>query len=98
MKNPLDFSSDVTSDFIKQVKQSKGIGNEDKIRANAERFTMAALLLFILGSIVMVVSILFLFSGNEAIAGLIIAGSLISTAFWSYLIAQIIHIRANTHK
>lgn len=66
----------------------------DQIRAHAERFTTAALIL----SVFSMVALLAGLATGEMTLALFIAGGLVGTALWLYLIAQVIHIRANTEK
>src|SRR5665213_94741 len=70
-----------------------------KIHYQADRFTGFAGVFFVIGLLIGVASLAQAISGEEG-AGrwFIVAASLIGTAFWLYLIAQIVHIRANTEK
>jgi len=53
----------------------------------------------IIGLIIAVIDVLAgVGGGSPSITGFILAGAFASTAFWFYLVAQIIHIRANTEK
>jgi hypothetical protein len=48
--------------------------------------------------LVLLISVIQLVSGGGSTAGVIIGAGLIGAALWLYLIAQIVHIRANTLK
>ena len=73
--------------------------------SHAEKIHDLANLFGILAAMLLVVAAFFLIgafvsaSGNGPSAGLLIAaGGCFATALWLYLIAQVIHIRANTEK
>jgi hypothetical protein len=71
----------------------------EKIRNQADRFTVAAGLFCGLGLLLALSQLARAISGEEgAGSGFIVAASLIGTSLWLYLIGQIIHIRANTEK
>jgi hypothetical protein len=70
----------------------------DGITNVADNFSSVALLFLILGIILLFVSVMRSLDGAEVVLGWIISCGLIGTAFWMYLVAQIIHIRANTEK
>jgi DNA-directed RNA polymerase subunit RPC12/RpoP len=71
----------------------------EKIRNQADWFTVAAALFCVIGLLIGLASLAQAISGEEG-AGrwFIVAASLIGSSLWFYLIAQIIHIRANTEK
>jgi len=70
-----------------------------KIHNRAEVFSMAAILLCVFGLFGIVASCAEGISGEgSAGGGFIVAGSFIGASLWFYLIAQVIHIRANTEK
>jgi len=69
-----------------------------KIKSRAENLSGLATLFLIVGGIVGIISLVVVSSGDSALTGFCISGALIGSAFWFYLIAQIIHIRANTEK
>ena len=71
------------------------IGN---IKLMAWTFTLAAGLVAGAGVLVLLVALYHVISGDSAGAGYIIAGVFESFALWLFLIAQVIHIRANTEK
>jgi hypothetical protein len=70
------------------------------IRRQAGSFSLLAIILFILAVFVFLSSCADHIgdSDHAGPVGYIISGSLISLALWLYLVAQIIHIRANTEK
>jgi hypothetical protein len=70
----------------------------EKIQNMAYLFTAAAILFFIIGCLTGFGSFCLVISGEGAGIGYIIAASLIGISLWFYLIAQIVHIRANTEK
>ena len=71
----------------------------EKIRNQADRFTVAAGLFCGIGLLIAIASLAQAISGEEGAGKLfIVAASLIGASLWFYLIAQIIHIRANTEK
>ena len=72
---------------------SKRPTRADSIRNTADNFSACATILIILG----IVALLGAFFTGSFMAGYI-GASLFATAFWSYLVAQVIHIRANTEK
>jgi uncharacterized membrane protein len=63
------------------------------VRAHAKQTEYGAYLAAIVG--VLAIALGMVISNNDAI---IIGGSLLGASIWIYLIAQIIHIRANTTK
>lgn len=70
-----------------------------KIRNQANHFTVVAGVFCGLGLLLALSQLARAISGEEgAGSGFIVAASLIGTSLWFYLIAQIIHIRANTEK
>jgi len=70
----------------------------ESIRNQAGRFTVAAGLFCGIGLFVTLVSACKTINGDGAGSGFIVAASLIGASLWLYLIAQIVHIRANTEK
>lgn len=70
----------------------------EKIRRNASMFAAIAGFMAIIGLIVGILSIIAVKSGDASATGFIIAAALIGAALWFYLIAQVVHIRANTEK
>ena len=70
----------------------------EKIRHQAEFFTTVAILFSGVGVLVAFGSAGYSISIGGAGNGFIVAASLIGLSLWFYLIAQIIHIRANTEK
>lgn len=71
---------------------------QKSIRNTADNFRAFALLSGLAGLCVLGASVIALINDSHFIGGWIWAGSLISTSLWLYLIAQVIHIRANTHR
>ncbi len=75
--------------------------NPNEIRKTAGMFVGTAIVFGILGLVGLVFTILMVF-GQENVEPVVISssftGAAIAIAFWFYLIGQIIHIRANTHK
>ena len=84
---------------VEAAERQLAYSETDKIRSLAVWFTVAAVLLAIVGALILIFSVL---SGIAAIewnvGGFILAGSLMAAAFWLFLLAQVIHIRANTAK
>ena len=70
----------------------------EQIRTTADNFRGAAIFLLALGLLILLACVIQELSGSEFVSGWVWAGSFIGTAFWLYLVAQIIHIRANTLK
>ena len=68
----------------------------EQIRTSAELCSLFAKITFFLGLASLVISLFVVFGEGNPTIGFILGASLIGTAFWLYLIAQIIHIRANT--
>jgi len=69
----------------------------ENIRRNANILSAIAGLLAILGMLDVILSIIAIKSG-EAGWSLLSVGALFGAALWFYLIAQVVHIRANTEK
>jgi hypothetical protein len=65
----------------------------DRLHRRAENFSFLAACLVFVG-----IMALFLIEPIGWLPCIIIVGSLLTTAFWIYVAAQIIHIRANTEK
>lgn len=71
----------------------------DRIRKHADRFTVVAGFSSLFGSVSAGVGLVeAIFVDGVVVGWFIAAGALIGVALWLYLIAQIIHIRANTEK
>jgi hypothetical protein len=68
------------------------------IKNRADRFAIAGILAGVFSCIVLLFAIFHSIAGDDAVGMYACAGSLLALAFWLYLIAQIIHIRANTEK
>ena len=66
----------------------------EKIHKKADFFTVMSVL-FLFGSLG---SALYSIYGHGAGSGVIVVASLLGVSLWFYLIAQIVHIRANTEK
>jgi DNA-directed RNA polymerase subunit RPC12/RpoP len=89
-------SQDDSSAALVRMELTKGRG---KIRSQAYKFTGFAVVFWVIGLLIGLASLVQAISGEEGAGRLfIVAASLIGTALWFYLIAQIIHIRANTEK
>jgi len=85
--------------IAKRTAEDELLEAQEKIRRKADAWTGWAIFIFVIGLIVAVVDVVGSVGGGEcSITGFIVAGAFISTAFWFYLVAQIIHIRANTEK
>ena len=69
-----------------------------RVRDKAESFEAVSILVFVLSIVVLAVAGFFVLNGHDADWLFYIGGSFVAAAFWLYLIAQIIHIRANTEK
>jgi len=70
----------------------------DKIHSQANFFTAVALLFCCIGLLVAFCSAYASISGDGAGDGFLVAGSIMGASLWFYLVAQIVHIRANTEK
>jgi ribosomal protein L37AE/L43A len=70
----------------------------EKIREHAETFSTVAIIMVGLAAISVLVFLFGLTVENPSATALYFAASFLSLAVWLYLIAQIIHIRANTEK
>jgi DNA-directed RNA polymerase subunit RPC12/RpoP len=86
-------------------KESKISREREIIRIVARKFKTAAINMCILAAIAIVFGILLLITGSEenyhaelGIGLFSVAGAFLGIAGWLYLICQIIHIRANTHR
>jgi hypothetical protein len=81
------------------IPKKKPPSRAEKIHYQADRFTGFAGVFFVIGLLIGLASLAQAISGEEG-AGrwFIVAASLIGSSLWFYLIAQIIHIRANTEK
>lgn len=83
----------------RSIHKPKRVSSSEQIRCLAKRFETAALL-FVVGGIVALV--IFGFSLSEASGPFMVLVWLcvgfFTSALWFYVIAQIIHIRANTEK
>ena len=86
---------DEAESIFERVEQKK---RRNKIRARADFFEKLAAVLLVLGVCALVGSILSAVNGNTPATSWIIMAVLFSTAFWLYLTAQLVHIRANTEK
>jgi len=84
----------VTDGEAKQLAELKN--RREQIRSSAEICSLFAKITFSLGLLCLVISLFVVFGEGNAAIGFLLGASLIGTAFWLYLIAQIIHIRANT--
>lgn len=69
----------------------------ERIRAHAGSFTLVAALALIVAVVAFLWEILAVL-GGETGGALGICEAALATSMWCYLIAQIIHIRANTEK
>jgi DNA-directed RNA polymerase subunit RPC12/RpoP len=69
-----------------------------KIRNCAESFAAIAAIVCVVGVLTLVAAICNSIAGESAGTAYIIGASLIGAASWLYLVAQIVHIRANTEK
>ena len=63
------------------------------IRAQAGQFTITSFALVALGAVLAILA-----AFGDAIWVIILGASMIGAGFWLFLIAQIMHIRANTEK
>jgi len=71
----------------------------EKIHDTAEKFVLLAALMFIPAGILLLVSLTDATTENGLPVGLMIGmGGCLAASLWLYLIAQVIHIRANTEK
>ena len=71
----------------------------EKLRRLGDGFTAAALVAFGLGLLILLLAVLLgVMNSGKYVAALIVAAAFLSNAVWLFLIAQIIHIRANTEK
>ena len=71
----------------------------EKIHSKADFFTVMSLLFLVGSLLVAFVCILSGIAGVDVSSGfIIVVASLIGVSLWFYLIAQIVHIRANTEK
>lgn len=64
----------------------------------ADAFAFGSGWLIAIGLIIGFISILMTFAGSNIWLGFVVAGALFSSGFWLYLIAQVMHIRANTER
>jgi len=75
------------------------ITRAEKIRSQADRFAVLAALFCGIGLLIILAAVVqSLSGGSDTGIWFLVSASLIGAAFWLYLIAQIIHIRANTEK
>jgi|ERR1035441_2020406 uncharacterized Zn finger protein (UPF0148 family) len=81
---------------LNQQKQRNKTSN--KTRNRADFFESLSGVFLALGVCAMVGSIFSTLGDNNATVGWLIMAGLIGTSFWLYLVAQIMHIRANTEK
>lgn len=68
------------------------------IRNTASNFRAFAMICGLIGMFVMGATLVSLINGESHPSGWILSSAMIGAALWLYLIAQIIHIRANTLK
>lgn len=79
----------LTADQLAKMEQDKRV---EHIREHAT-------LLGVIGILLLVASIFISLNNESSSSGMTLAGAgLLGTAFWLYLVAQIVHIRANTEK
>jgi hypothetical protein len=71
---------------------------KDQLRAWADKVTIVGGFLFAIGLLAAIVSVIRMISGGVSSIGWMITSGCLASSFWLYLIAQIIHIRANTEK
>jgi divalent metal cation (Fe/Co/Zn/Cd) transporter len=83
---------------LESMRTRDNTNRAEKIHNRADLFAAAALWLCIIGLLVAFCSVYASISGDGAGSGYIWAGSFIGASLWLYLIAQIVHIRANTEK
>ena len=69
-----------------------------KLRTAADNFRGLALASSVIGILILGICAIETFNDSTSFLGWLAGGALIGMAFWFYLIAQIIHIRANTLK
>jgi hypothetical protein len=72
--------------------------SDSNIKLLAWNFTLAAGLVAGAGVLVLLVAFYHVISGDSAGYGYVVAGVFESFALWLFLIAQVIHIRANTER
>lgn len=71
----------------------------EMIRRHAENLTVVAVIFFLVGLFLILFHLVFIIAtGTDNYLVIAAGGALLIGAFWLYLIAQIIHIRANTGK
>jgi hypothetical protein len=72
----------------------------DDLRRQGSAFTAVAVILFALAAFICFATFITHLgdSDHDSATGYIASGSLLSLSLWLYLVAQIIHIRANTEK
>ena len=68
------------------------------LRNIGDNFAVFAVLFCVVGLLVLLISVFQLFNDGGSLTGVIVGAGLIGAALWLYLIAQIVHIRANTLK
>ena len=90
---------DCNEPFIPTPRKPAPPSRAEKIHYQADGFTAFAAVFFVIGLFIGVASLAQAISGEEGAGKLfIVAASLIGASLWFYLIAQIIHIRANLEK
>ena len=88
-----------SSNSQKKTKVQPAEKLKTKTRKMAEVFSVIAGILFVISIICLLFALKKSIANSEAdFIGWLLTGSFLSTALWIFLIAQIIHIRANTEK
>ena len=70
----------------------------EKIRSNANAFTGLAAFFGVIATLAFLLALIIGRGGENSGPSFSLVGALVAIALWLYLIAQLIHIRANTEK
>ena len=79
---------------IKTSIELAALTEAQKIERIADNFVIVAICLFLVGVIAGLIAIVSIVSGENGYGATVSAGSFLAIAFWMYLVAQIIYIRA----
>jgi len=86
------------NEFVGDPEKPRSFSKVDDIRNTAGNFRALAIFFALVGVFFLVVSGICLLANDSGVSGVYIGCSLIGFSLWLYLIAQVMHIRANTHK
>ena len=86
------------SETTKEVLEEQARQRAEKIHGQANSLSLIAGCCTSFGIMILLACMGLVFTGTSCFLGWIVASSLIGTGFWLYLVAQIIHIRANTER